>query len=270
MAVNLLGSSDARIDFDSTANVVPSTTQLTIALTLRLTAASVDQRRIVSQWGDHPSEQSILLQVVNTDELGFITCNGALAYNGRQTTGLNLANGSLYRIVARTNRALDLNDIWVNGVSESVTGFIGNSTFGGCGGGLASGNRVQLGHETDEAIDGLDADYSEFAIWTEYVPDWFCEAYGKGYAPTFYRPNLILYSPLFNTSHLRDVAGGLAGTNTAGTNATHPSMLYPASGLFSATFEDPPPPLQRITQLVMLGGSGYPADEPPPEPLWRT
>ena len=74
----------------------------------------------------------------------------------------------------------------------------------------------------------LPGDYSEFALWGAKVPDSVAVAYGKGASPAFFRQyNGILYAPLTNTSDLRDVWGGILGTNTSGTNAAHPSVYYP-------------------------------------------
>lgn len=223
MAVNLLGSSNARVDFGDIAGI-GGATALTIAFTLRPTVAlPASGGRIVTQWGNGASEPAFLVGATDTDEIAIVVSNGVGAFYGKKTTGLNMVDGTTYRVVTKVNPPSNVGAIWVNGAAEAIDVFLASNNLTI----LNSIRSVQVGHETDEAVDGVDADYSEVAIWPEYVPDWFCGAYGRGFAPSFYRRNLIFYAPLINTSHLREVARGVLGTNTAGTDAAHPSMLYP-------------------------------------------
>lgn len=223
MAVNLLGSSDARIDYGDLA-AFDGHSAFSVAITVRLSAAPASGQRMFQQWGNTPGERSWILNADSTDELGFCIVNGASGgFYGKITTDVNLTNGTLYRIVCKVNSAANAGAIWVNGVSRTVTPYVASdSTQTG-----TSTTPVEIGRGIDELVDGLDADYSEVAAWSTYVPDWFCEAYGKGYSPDFYLPSRIFYAPLFNTSHLLDRQGGVAGTNSSGTDAAHPSMLYP-------------------------------------------
>jgi hypothetical protein len=226
VAINLLAASDARIDFGD-VTFLDGISELTVALTLRLNAAPADGRYLAQKWGAALADQQFLFTVPGTftDEVGFAMRDSANLAYGKRTTDLNLASGNVYRIIAKLDPSANLGAIWVNGASRTLDVYLDNQTsFGTTANGATA---LQIGRNTDVGTDGEDGDYAEFALWTEYVPDWFCSAYGKGYAPNFYRRNLVFYAQLFNTSHLRDVARGTAGTNSSGTDAAHPSMLYP-------------------------------------------
>jgi hypothetical protein len=228
MAVNLLGSSNARVDFGNiSGGGLGGASQISVALTIKLTAAP-GAFRLMTQWGNAAAERAYLLGCGADGSVAFVAANNAGQFYGKATTSLTMTNGNLYRIVAKLHPSSNLGAIWVNGVSETVVPAIASDSLN-----VGIPNRpLQIGHETDEVVDGQDGDYSEVGIWTEYVPDFFCEAYGKGYAPSFYRKSLHFYAPLHNISHLRDRARqGFTGTNTAGTDAAHPSMLYPRSAM---------------------------------------
>jgi hypothetical protein len=229
MAVNLLGSSNARIDFGNiSGGGLGGATQMSIAVTIKLTAAP-GAFRLMTQWGNAAAERAYLLGCGADGSVAFVAANNAGQFYGKATTSLTMVNGGLYRIVAKLNPAGNVGAIWVNGTSHTVVESVASNTSTTVG---VPNTNLQIGHETDEAVDGQDADYSEAAVWTEYLPDWFCEAYGKGYAPSFYRKNLHFYAPLHNITHLKDRARqGFTGTNTAGTDAAHPSMLYPRSAM---------------------------------------
>lgn len=227
MAINLLGSSNARVDFGTGITaLISGSGSLTIALTLKLTAAPGDFR-LATQWGNGASEPSWLLSCNSSGQVNFLISNTVGQFYGKTATSLAMVNGGLYRIVAKVQPSSNSGAIWVNGVSETVAQFIAsdNTTVGG------SIRSLEIGHETDEAVDGQDGDYSEVAIWKSYLADEFCEAYGLGYSPRFYRATpLVFYAPLWNTAHLVEEASGFTGTNSSGTDADHPPMRYPSPG----------------------------------------
>lgn len=222
-SVALLGASDARIEFTDSSNVFAGRSKLTLLLTVTLTGAPASGKRMVGQWGNASNERSWLLNVDDTDELGMGLANtlSGCCY-GKITTDVNLTNGSTYRICAKLDSTANQGAIWVNGVSRTVGVYVNSfnlSTEDGVG-------PIYIGREEDQAADGLDADYSEFAAYSSYVPDWVCEAYGKGFSPDTYIATRIFYVRLTNTSDLTDHMGALGGTNTSGTNAVHPAMFY--------------------------------------------
>lgn len=221
MAVSLLGASDARVDYGDIA-AIAGASALTVAVTIKFSAAPT-ALPMVTQWSDVGfANAAFFLGSQVSGAVKLLTSDGSGNYYGKETTSLTTTNGGTYRICAKVNPASNVGAIWVNGTAETVTAFVGSSNIT-----LAnSGSSVLVGRETASPSDGQDGEYSEVAIWAEYVPDWFCEAYGKGFAPSFYQSGLVLYAPLFNTSHLLDVKGGVTGTNTGGTDAAHPSMIY--------------------------------------------
>jgi hypothetical protein len=224
MAINLLGASDAKVSYGDMA-AIAGLTALTVSITFNASSIANDER-ICSQWSSNP--QAWLIANVDTDEIFFLVAQdaGGTVRKGVKTTDTNFATGTLYRCVFRWRASDQAMQIWVNGVSKTTT------AFADAGGGAPSSINnstaaVTVGKDSPGDVDGWDADYSEFALHSAYMPDDYCIAYGKGYSPKFYRRNGILYAPFINTNTLRDQWGGLTGTNTAGTAAAHPRVIYP-------------------------------------------
>jgi hypothetical protein len=224
MAITLAGSGNDRVDFGDIA-AIAGATAITVAVTLKPSAINAaTNNRVIHQWASS-TFGAFLIQVVDTDEIGFTVRNGSLLY-GPKTTALNLTAGNTYRIVARIGGlgGTKTQSIWVNGSAATTTAW-----FSGSPASIQnSTSSVQVGHETAETADGVDGDYSEAAIWLESVPDWVAEAYGQGYTALVYQKNQILYAPLENTSRINDIVGGLTGTLTGGATADHPRIIYPA------------------------------------------
>jgi hypothetical protein len=224
MAITLAGSGNDRVDFGDIA-AIAGATAITVAVTLKPSAINAaTNNRVIHQWASS-TFGAFLIQVVDTDELGFTVRNGSSLY-GPKTTALNLTAGNTYRIVARIGGlgGTKTQSIWVNGSAATTTAW-----FSGSPASIQnSTSSVQVGHETAETSDGVDGDYSEAAIWLESVPDWVAEAYGQGYTALVYQKNQLLYAPLENTSRTNDIVGGLTGTLTGGATADHPRIIYPA------------------------------------------
>jgi hypothetical protein len=224
MAITLAGSGNDRVDFGDIA-AIAGATAITVAVTLKPSAINAaTNNRVIHQWASS-TFGAFLIQVVDTDELGFTVRNGSSLY-GPKTTALNLTAGNTYRIVARIGGlgGTKTQSIWVNGSAATTTAW-----FSGSPASIQnSTSSVQIGHETAETSDGVDGDYSEAAIWLESVPDWVAEAYGQGYTALVYQKNQLLYAPLENTSRINDIVGGLTGTLTGGATADHPRIIYPA------------------------------------------
>lgn len=224
MAVQLLGASDARLDFGAAllgGGGGGSYTGLTVAFTIKV-ASSVVGSRFFTKWG---SSQTFLVQLLSTAEIGFVlrgTPSGA--YGAYQTTDSPVAANALLRVVCRWNMPTTTATCWVNGSARASSLWFGGLSAGDTV--LAGADHVQAGHETLEATDGINGEYSELAIWGEAVPDWVARAYGLGFSPGIYRKNGLFYCPAWNTSYLIDQWGGFNGTNSSGTTVAHPSVQY--------------------------------------------
>ena len=224
MALNLLGASNARVDFGD-LSALSGLTSVTFSFTINASSIAHDER-FFGQWGAEAINYALLCAAIGTDEIGFVVSNGSGVYHGRQTLSANLATGTTYRVVVRWRASAKALEIWINGVNQTVTTWVGDGAVSAI---INSAASLQVGHETASAADGVDGDYAEFAIHNTYMPDDYCIAYGKGYSPAFYRANGILYAPLIDTSSLGDLWGGVVGANTAGTSAAHPPTLRPTA-----------------------------------------
>lgn len=225
MAINLLGSADARIDFGDVA-ALANITEISLFVILKLTASPADGARIVSQWGNTGAEQGLLVQLTDTNEIGVaFQRNGG--YFGKKTSTLDLANGGTYRVLVTFVFGTQTMHIWVNGVDMALSAFVGSD--GGVTQMADATSTLQYGHESDEAADGQDGDYAEAAIWSRALtsleaatlttdnkyPTCVTDATGR-----------LLYCPFATTSDLTNQWGvGGAFSLTGGSNASHPTMV---------------------------------------------
>ena len=229
MSVSLLSASTARLDFGNPAilNTLPSA--ISIAFTITPTGSTANGNRFLSKWSADSitAGQAFLWYQVDTDEIAFLLHSNLPAfYFSKKTTAVNMAGGTTYRIVGTfQGGSPPVLAIWVNGVSQTLTS-IDASNVNVL---QDTTTNVQVARETVEGVNGVDGVYSEVAIWLEVVPDWVARGYGQGMSPRFYRNNGILYAPCWNTASasLLDQWGGNVGTNSGGTTATHPAVIYP-------------------------------------------
>lgn len=215
MAVNIVSASSHRIAWGDIA-ALGGISAITVAITIKF--GDVGGGLIFHQWGT--GGDAFMFSMASADELAFRIENSGTY--GKQTTALNMAAGSTYRIVAKLNPASNVGAFWVNGANEAIAELFGsaNVTVRDSSKAIEVGQSVGVGNS-------INGELSEAAIWTSYVPDWACEAISKGYSPDVYLPTRVFYAPLTNVSHLGD-KHGLAGTNhNSTTDAAHPSMLYP-------------------------------------------
>ena len=225
MAVELLGAGNDRIDFGDLAGLAGAT-GLTIAFTLK-PDNNTDVQRLLTQWGGSAAtDQCFIAATAGGRQPGFIVQNGG-NYFGRYCNNNVLTAGVQSRVLMTwASGTPNVIHIWVDGVDQPLTMWIGNDDVASLLNAITS---VQLGHETDTALDGVDGDYAELAIWTSVVPDWFAEAYTThGLSPRFCRSGGLLYAPLWNTIQLTDEWGGVAGAHVGAADAVHPTVLYPA------------------------------------------
>ena len=197
---------------------------------------TVQRQTLMGQWnagsaGD-PAWVLMTDQTGDVDDLwAAVGCNNGVTFVSTFTDGVNLTNGGTYRIVVRASTFFQSSaalDVWVNGAKPTQAQ---NQTCGLAGPITNSAQALMVGDAGDSSGAAVQGVYSDFAVWNEKVPDWVAAAYGKGMSPQFYRTaNGLLHAPLLNTSALRDVWHGLAGTNTSTTTAAHPSMYRPTGG----------------------------------------
>jgi hypothetical protein len=213
MSVNLLASNDAYIDCGDIA-ALGGAANATIAFSIKLTAAPVDQARLIGQWHSSIGNVSWMVYVYG-DEVAFLMYDGS--WKGNVTTSLNLTNGSLYRIVARKSGTAAA--IFVNGVQQAVTNTSG-ATTGSVATLVNSPQPVRIGRDESPA-DGQDGDYERIAIWTRALTDDECIAYTSGLtAPEdIEATGRLLYVPATSTSALADQWGSATVTHSNGTTA---------------------------------------------------
>ena len=243
MAIDLDDATTDNVDFGD----IPTDglTAITVAVTVRLTAPAATGRTVTTKANNSWPDLAYTMQIRATDEVGFgvVGSGGNPAVLAMQTTGLNLASGSLYRIVAWWDAALDDIEIWVNGVLEADA--VWQAAPGPTA--MRTTNAPHRVGDSNGSVVALGGEYSEVAVWNHVVPQWFREAYGKGLSPRFYRKGGILYCPLWNTGHLIDQWGGMNGTPTGAVSAAHPRVYYPAPSPLLMGFE--PPLFPKIVRL---------------------
>lgn len=223
MAVNLLGSGNALVALPN-VTTLGGLTEFAWCITVNISALA-NGERIVGQWGS--AGRSFLVTIQDNDELGFTVAGSDASANffGVKTTATNFTSG-LYRLGGRWRAQAGTDDceIWANGSLLTTTAWFSGT--------LASMQSVtddiEIGHEVESVIDGVDGDYSEFAAWGSYLTSDIMQALTKGFSPGFYDANRLHYVKMINTGSLVDLDGNSSPTNSSGTTAAHPSMFYPA------------------------------------------
>ncbi len=227
MAVSI--SASQKVSFSDSNMDSFGVTSFAVAITLTTTGTLTNDRRIAGQWGNGSNEQSWVVYVVDTDEIGFfIRGMNINQFDGVKTTDTPLAINTTHRIVC-TFTAPNTFAIMVNGVSRTITALSGGSQPITEVQPLVSIG-VFVGREDDEAIDGEPGDYSELALWalSSPLPSWVSAGYATQMSPLFWPHGLVFYAPLWSIDHLLDIKGGSPGANTSATTAIHPAMFYTA------------------------------------------
>lgn len=196
-------------------------TGLTIAWTFLMSAAP-NGRRVCGQW---ESTNHWLIQMTDTNEIGFVVNRTGGGFYGPKTSGADLVSGVLYRVVCRVG---DLDgtatrDIFINGSPAPITGW-----FNGTPGTMndnAGGSTLRIGDPDGNAPEA--GDYSEFAIWNSKLPDVACAAYGMGVKANDLALRPSFYSPMLYPADIDDVTRGRTGTLGIGATAPHPRMIQP-------------------------------------------
>ena len=238
MAVTL--GSTAKVDWGDLA-ATNGLTAFTLCVTVKPSASPTSGHRYCGPWGGGGLATGILVQASTSSHYALaVGTNGSWLRIYRATTTAG-ASGTQNRIVIRWNAGVAIK-IMIDGTDQSIT------TDTSVGSEAAIGNSTavwRVGYESETTTNAVPGDYSEFALFGAYLPDWFATAYCNADSPEIYTLNRLHYCPLFNTSDIRDRWGGVAGTNSSGTNGAHPGVRYPwksRSSTFTGTSPPPPPP----------------------------
>lgn len=256
MAINLLGSGNDRVDIGD-QSAIGGATELSVLLTVK-PAASFGANRIITQWSSGASDQAFLISAISagsSSAVGFVVSGGEGigTFRGRQTNSAIISGGTVGRLGCRWRASDGSTEIWQDGSSQSVSTWIANNSPASISN---SSSAVQIAHETYEAFDGVDGDYSEVAIYTAYLSDDDMAAYGAGFSPDLLSQgamNRVVYLPLLNTSDLTDPWSGITGTLTGGSNADHSPVIYPSGVLSVVQVAASPPEGNRRRRALICG-----------------
>lgn len=199
--------------------------KITIAFTLKPSSVGAGER-LCGNWSNTASERQILIANNNTNEVGFLVEDASINRYGRQTDSLNMTAGTTYRMVMKWRGSSDggpTMKIFANGVDLAISEWIGSVSFAAFRDG--SGD-TKIGRLNDGS-DCIDGDYSEFAMWEEYLDDAACIAISNGFSPSFYRAGGMFYVDCLRDNSI-DRWKAATVTETGVAVATHPSVIYPA------------------------------------------
>lgn len=248
MALTLLGSGNARIEHGDVSELAGATA-MAVAFTIKI-AGTLTGNRFCGQWGATATEESFLVAINDTDEIGFVVNAGGGALFGRKTTGLNIATSTLFRCCLIWWATGNM-ELWVNGSLETDT-----SWFAGTVSTLQDATTtVFVGHEATSTIDGVDGDYSEFALWAglaaDRMPSDIAKAISNGWSPQIWPHDAVIHDRLQSTARHFDRLDNYTSTLTGGANADSPGLIKPAApqiflpiaappvgGFFSRTYYD--------------------------------
>jgi len=241
MAVTL-GAGTDQVDYGDTT-LFDGATALTVAITYKPSALD---KRLLSKWGNLGSEEVLLIDTGFTgssDEIGILVGEGVSYATrfGYQTTDMNMVVGTTYRIVFTWSPG-SMN-IYSNGSEPSKTSWL-SGTVNSIGN---ASTALQLGYNSDEAVNAALGDYSEFAIWTRKLSADEALAVSNGVSPACTPRDLVIYDKLINTSS-RDIFGGISPTHTSTDNAAHPSVIYPSAQILQF------PPAAAAASLPTVNG----------------
>jgi hypothetical protein len=226
MAIQLLAANSARLSAgDLSALAGPE--HLTVAVTVKCVGDPAAGAVLLSQWNDADGSSAFSLYVQDPGDGGEL---GGLLFevtdgtndDGYATTGLQMVAGGTYRIVLRWHAGVAR--ISVNAVPQSVITAWGDTPVSALPNAAAP---VDIGRTSLDGYPGLDADYSEVAIWSRELTDAEVAEYGAGDSPASFPADGIFYLRATDLSHLTDEWGSVTVVNTGGTLATHPAVVYP-------------------------------------------
>jgi len=226
MALELLNGGDARVEFGACSGV-NGATQLTVSIWITPDSPKAGGTRLCGRWGS--GGNTWLVGTSGTgDRIEFIVSDGSNLF-GERTAASSITLGSLNRVVLRWdyNGGSPVMNAYINGSADSMT-----SLYGGTVTSLnTSTSETFVGHEAAESADGIDGDYSEFAVWSTYLTDTQAQNISNNYAADWYPTDGVVYVPLTNTSTLTDQFNSNDGTQTGASNATHPTVTQSASSI---------------------------------------
>lgn len=130
---------------------------ISFSLWFRLDASPTG--RMVTKWGDSAGERSFILEDAFTDEIQLaVADSGTLC--AKYTSSLNITTGSWYHAVAVWSGGTNI-AIYANGTSQSISTNFCNSVSSI----QNTAKTLQIGHETDEAVDAIDGQMAYVGIF---------------------------------------------------------------------------------------------------------
>jgi len=189
------------ISYGDISRLIDLTTEFSAAITFKPTVATVTNDRIISKWGT-TGQQSFLLTVLDTDELGIVIEGSGGTRSSRKTSSLNLTANRTYRVVARFDPTFadgfDV-DLWVNGSRQTTVQWL-SATYNASN--VRDSNvAINVGRDNTAGQTGATGEYSHFALWASRLHPSDCAAYGRGVLPPEIRAKRrLLYDPLLSPS----------------------------------------------------------------------
>lgn len=221
MAVFLAGDVNGRISLGDVA-AVSGITALTVAFRI-LPTVTPSAKRLTHQWGGATGSQAFLVTVEDNDEIGLVLSSGGGSYFGKKTNDINLQRGTWNNIVCTwapgTPNTITIN---VNGREGTLANHIDTTDLTAV---INSGTNVELGHESDEAEDGLDGIYCD---WYGFSRVWSADEKAAfaafGDPATFSTTGRLWGLRLFGPGDLGVQFGTVTATATGATAAAHPGQ----------------------------------------------
>ena len=184
--------------------------------------------RIVSKWGSSAGNASFWINVIDNDEIDFLAVREGFAQ--RKSSGANFATSTWAHVVITFTAGNPVAiAFYKNGTSQTVTTVINQQVSSLQGG---SGTNLQIGYETNEAVNSTSANIAEFAVWNRILSAEEITGLSVGFSPIFYKNGLLDYVDLIRgdgSGNERSVVNGGSVFTKTGTIAVvdHPKMIYP-------------------------------------------
>ena len=206
-------------------SAIDGATELSILFTVKTGGTISNDERMVSKWLG-PIDFSFLAFCVGGDDVGFVVAesNSTVTWRGRQTTSNVLSANTTYRIGFRWRASDQAMEIWLDGVSQSLSTLVWDNSPASI---AATAATVRVGDSVDANV--MDGDYSDVAIYTSYVPDGHMYAHGKGFSPRLFTniAKPVAYFRGLNTTDILDPYNATSMSNSGAADAGHPNTIYP-------------------------------------------
>ena len=228
---NFDGADNSRVDFGD-QTFLDNLTTFSVAFWVRLESQANDLRYL-SKWGNAASEQAFIVFARPSgsgDEVGLSTTDGGGVAPGdyciKYTSAANLATSTWYHVLATWTAPCTI-VIYVNGVSQGLTTEQSGGTVSQI---QATATTIQVGHETDEAVDGNEGQYGWLGLWTVVLSQADATTLASGVPPWLVkRESLAMCPVLWGTdAPEEDYCSAATGTVTGTTaSAQGPPVFLP-------------------------------------------